>query len=103
MTQILCVRRKFKVSSGFSPFKGSVNNLLGMSMEDRNMVEDMIADYGMDVETLPHTAPPGEEGFEFSHAGGEYEAFEGLTSQIAEISGWYVFFCLYDLASSHPK
>ncbi|KAG1781332.1 hypothetical protein EV702DRAFT_928311, partial [Suillus placidus] len=47
----------------------------------------MMADYGMDFEMLPHTAPPGEEGLEFSHAGGEHEAFEGLASQIAEISG----------------
>ncbi|KAG1867722.1 hypothetical protein F4604DRAFT_1927515 [Suillus subluteus] len=58
-----------------------------MSTEDRDMVENMITDYGIS-EMLPHTAPPGEEGLEFSHAGGEHEAFEGLASQITEISGW---------------
>ncbi|KAG1809879.1 uncharacterized protein HD556DRAFT_1199329, partial [Suillus plorans] len=47
----------------------------------------MMVDHGMDSEVLPYTAPPGEEGLEFSHAGGEHEAFEGLASQIAEISG----------------
>ncbi|KAG1867719.1 hypothetical protein F4604DRAFT_1927512 [Suillus subluteus] len=57
-----------------------------MSTEDRDMVENMITDYGIS-EMLPHTAPPGEEGLEFSHAGGEHEAFEGLASQITEISG----------------
>jgi hypothetical protein len=60
-----------------------------MSMEDREMVENMITDYGMDTEPLvQYTAPPGEEGLDFSHAGGEYEAFEGLAHQIASISGW---------------
>lgn len=47
-----------------------------------------MVDCGMDCEALPYTAPPGEEGLEFSHKGGEHEAFEGLPSQIAEISGW---------------
>ncbi|KAG1797628.1 hypothetical protein EV424DRAFT_1293515, partial [Suillus variegatus] len=47
----------------------------------------MMVDHGMDSEVLLYTAPPGEEGLEFSHAGGEHEAFEGLASQIAEISG----------------
>ncbi|KAG1799833.1 uncharacterized protein HD556DRAFT_1230977 [Suillus plorans] len=47
----------------------------------------MMVDHGMDSEALPYTAPLGEEGLEFSHAGGEHEAFEGLASQIAEISG----------------
>lgn len=59
-----------------------------MSTEDRDMVENMMVDHGMDSEALPYTAPPGEEGLEFSHAGREHEAFEGLASQIAEISGW---------------
>ncbi|KAG1827853.1 hypothetical protein DFJ58DRAFT_849281 [Suillus subalutaceus] len=38
-----------------------------MSTEDRDMVENMIADYGV-PKMLLHTAPPGE-GLEFSHAG----------------------------------
>ncbi|KAG0703463.1 hypothetical protein DFH29DRAFT_803461 [Suillus ampliporus] len=46
----------------------------------------MMVDYGMDFEALPYTAPPGEEGLEFSHVGGEHEAFEGLAIQIAEIN-----------------
>jgi hypothetical protein len=57
-----------------------------MSMEDRQLVEDMMADYSMDTDA-PYTAPPGEEGIELSHAGGEYEDFEGLAEQIADFGG----------------
>ncbi|KAG1722698.1 hypothetical protein EDB19DRAFT_1645644 [Suillus lakei] len=48
----------------------------------------MIGKHGMDVEALPYTAPPGEEGFDMSHAGGENEAFEGLAHQVADIGGY---------------
>ncbi|KAG2738887.1 hypothetical protein P692DRAFT_201842716 [Suillus brevipes Sb2] len=60
-----------------------------MSAEDRDMVESMMADYGMDVDALPYTAPPGDEGLDMSHEGGEYEAFEELAHEVAGISGWY--------------
>ncbi|KAG1723087.1 hypothetical protein EDD22DRAFT_982950 [Suillus occidentalis] len=43
-----------------------------MSSEDRQLVENMMSDYGMDIESIPYTTPPGEEGMELSHAGGEY-------------------------------
>ncbi|KAG1895393.1 uncharacterized protein F5891DRAFT_960225 [Suillus fuscotomentosus] len=49
----------------------------------------MMADCGMDVDGLPCTAPPGEEGMHMSHAGGEYKAFEGLAEQIAHVSGYH--------------
>ncbi|KAG2149217.1 hypothetical protein DEU56DRAFT_752870 [Suillus clintonianus] len=49
-----------------------------MLAEDRSAVENMMADFGMEVEVFAHTAPPGEEAFDLSHAGGEHEAFEGL-------------------------
>lgn len=58
-----------------------------MSAEDREMVESMLADQGMEFDPLPYTAPPGDEGLEMSHAGGEYEAFEGLAHDIADMSG----------------
>lgn len=38
--------------------------------------------YEEDVDTLSHIPPPGEEGFDFSHEGGEFEVFEGLTEDI---------------------
>jgi hypothetical protein len=62
-----------------------------MSLEDRNATEDMMADHGMEVETVPYKAPPGDEALDLSHAGGEHEAFEGLAHQMADLSGWYVF------------
>ncbi|KAG1816665.1 uncharacterized protein BJ212DRAFT_1271301 [Suillus subaureus] len=48
----------------------------------------MIIDYGMDVELQPYSAPPGEEGLDMSHAGGEFEAFKGLAREIAGINGY---------------
>ncbi|KAG2157313.1 hypothetical protein DEU56DRAFT_722950 [Suillus clintonianus] len=47
----------------------------------------MMADFGVEVEAFTHTAPPGEEAFDLSHAGGEHEAFEGLTHQLADLTG----------------
>ncbi|KAG2100404.1 uncharacterized protein F5147DRAFT_776965 [Suillus discolor] len=49
-----------------------------MSSVDRKAVEKMINDVGVDIDDEPYTAPPGEEGFDISHEGGEYEAFEAL-------------------------
>ncbi|KAG1720868.1 hypothetical protein EDB19DRAFT_1917670 [Suillus lakei] len=63
------------------------SELQEMSAEDRDVVESMVADHGMDIGTLPYTAPPGDEGFGISHEGGEHEAFEGLAHQIADIGG----------------
>ncbi|KAG1775791.1 hypothetical protein EV702DRAFT_1180201 [Suillus placidus] len=60
-----------------------------MSAEDREMVGTMMVDYDMDLDQLPYTAPPGDEGLDMSHVGGEYEAFEGLAHEVAGISGWY--------------
>lgn len=37
-----------------------------------------------------YTAPPGEEGLDLSYEGGEFEAFDGLSEQVASLSGWYV-------------
>ncbi|KAG1774198.1 hypothetical protein EV702DRAFT_975394 [Suillus placidus] len=47
----------------------------------------MLADTNVDIDSIPYTAPPGEEGLEFSHEGGEHEAFEGLAQQMADLSG----------------
>jgi hypothetical protein len=58
-----------------------------MSSEDRNAIEDMMMDHGIEVEALPYTAPPGDEAMDLSHAGGEHEAFEGLAHQMADLSG----------------
>lgn len=58
-----------------------------MSTEDQDAVETMIGKYGMDVKALLYTAPPGEEDFDMSHAGGEHEAFKRLAHQVADIGG----------------
>jgi hypothetical protein len=58
-----------------------------MSLADRDAVEMMISDVGVDIDTTSHTAPPGEEGMDLSHEGGEHEAFDGLSQQISSMSG----------------
>lgn len=69
----------------------NANVALEMSTEDRDTVENMMADFEMEVEMFAHIAPPDEEGFNLSNAGGEYEAFEGLTHQLASLTGQYMF------------
>jgi hypothetical protein len=49
---------------------------------------DLDADRGTDdIDAVSHTAPPGEEGFDISHEGGEFEVFEDLAVGLAESSG----------------
>ncbi|KAG1744661.1 uncharacterized protein EDB91DRAFT_1246775 [Suillus paluster] len=57
-----------------------------MSAEDQSIIENMMADFGMEVEVFMHTAPPGEEAFDLSHTGGEHEAFKGLAHQLADLT-----------------
>ncbi|KAG1884166.1 hypothetical protein F4604DRAFT_1920017 [Suillus subluteus] len=60
-----------------------------MINKDRDIVENMFAESSVDIqpESIPHSLPPGEEEVELSHEGGEYEVFEGLAQQMADISG----------------
>jgi hypothetical protein len=43
----------------------------------------------MDAETsaLFNTVPPGDEGFDISHEGGEFEVFEDLAEGLAGLNG----------------
>ncbi len=60
--------------------------------KDRNAVQqmDLDASFGTndDVDTISHTAPPSEEGFDISHEGGEFEVFEDLAAGLAAANGW---------------
>ncbi|KAF9231998.1 hypothetical protein BU15DRAFT_55520 [Melanogaster broomeanus] len=47
----------------------------------------MLGDHGVDVSQEWTTAPPGEEGLDLSHEGGEYFAFSDLGEQMAALSG----------------
>ncbi|KAG1854936.1 hypothetical protein DFJ58DRAFT_716274 [Suillus subalutaceus] len=73
-----------------------------MSSEDREAVETMLIDHDVDTESLPYTAPPGEEGVDLSHEGGEYEAFEGLAQQMANISGCLIYHGYLGCSPLHP-
>ena len=64
--------------------------LSGLDQEDREAVGQMDLDAGFgadDVDAVGYTAPPGEEGFDISHEGGEFEVFEDLAMGLAEASG----------------
>jgi len=61
--------------------------LSGLDQEDREAVEQMDLDAGFgadDVNAVCHTAPPGEEGFDISHEGGEFEVFEDLVAGLTQ-------------------
>ena len=58
--------------------------------EEQNTVEQMDLDVGYsndDIATFSHIPPSGEEGFNLSHEGGEYEVFESLVEDIAQATG----------------
>ncbi|KAG2136551.1 uncharacterized protein EDB93DRAFT_1091557 [Suillus bovinus] len=55
-----------------------------------------MADTNIDIDDIPYSAPPSEEGHDFSHEGGEHEAFEGLAQQMADLSG-----CCYVDSRTH--
>lgn len=63
----------------------------GLNQEDRDAVQQMDLDTGFgtndDVDAISHTVPPGEEGFDISHEGGEFEVFEDLTAGLAAANG----------------
>lgn len=49
---------------------------------------DLDAGYSNDdTAAISHIPPPGEEGFDLSHEGGEYEVFESLVEDIAQATG----------------
>ncbi|KAG1751748.1 hypothetical protein EDB19DRAFT_1903708 [Suillus lakei] len=60
-----------------------------MSAEDHVAVETMLINVDTDIESIPYTAPPSEEGADFSHKGGEYEVFQGLAQQMADLSEFH--------------
>ena len=40
-----------------------------------------------DIDAIAHIPPPGEEGFDLSHEGREYEVFDGVVEDIARATG----------------
>ena len=67
----------------------------GYSQEDRDAVKQMDVNTGHnteDIDTIAHVPPPGDEGFDISHEGGEYEVFEGLVDDVHRLTGLYTLF-----------
>jgi hypothetical protein len=42
-----------------------------------------------DFADISHTAPPGEEGFDISHEGGEHEIFQDVAASLTQAMGRY--------------
>ncbi|KAG2338068.1 hypothetical protein BDR05DRAFT_855938, partial [Suillus weaverae] len=42
----------------------------------------------MIIDNIPYEPALGDEGLDLSHEGGEYEAFEGLSRTLADLSGF---------------
>ncbi|KAG2364998.1 hypothetical protein BDR07DRAFT_1354187 [Suillus spraguei] len=59
----------------------------------------MMLDIGVNADTTPYMAPPGEEGLDLSYEGGEFKAFDGLSEQVASLSGC----CYVDLCTHHDR
>jgi hypothetical protein len=63
---------------------------LELSYADHDVVENMDLDAGHSAEdtvAVSHIAPPGEEGLDISHEGGEHEVFEDLIETLAKSDG----------------
>lgn len=61
-----------------------------LSQEECNAVEEMDHHAGHslnDFAAILCTAPPGEEGFNISHKGGEHEVFKDVVASLAESTG----------------
>lgn len=61
-----------------------------LSQEDRNAVEQMDIDIGIgegDIIAASSYPAPGDEGFNISHEGSEYEVFEDLVQGISDSTG----------------
>jgi hypothetical protein len=58
-----------------------VHYFLEMSTNDRDAVlESMPADANVDIDSIPYTAPHGQEGADLS--------YEGLAQKMTDLSGW---------------
>ena len=63
---------------------------LELSHADCEAVENMDIDTSHSTEdtaAISHIAPPGEEGLDISHEGGEHEVFEDLVETLAQSKG----------------
>lgn len=68
-------------------------HLQEMSSEDRALVEEMDTAQSTDADMGPNpyeaafnSLPPGEEGFDLSHKGGEHRVFEEFAQSLAHMT-----------------
>lgn len=60
--------------------------LTALPLQDEVLVDQMLTDCGVSDNDMPLDPPLGEEAFDFSHEGGEHEAFASLAQQVESLS-----------------
>jgi hypothetical protein len=58
-----------------------------MSYDEREAVFQMDVDMGFEDEGVPKFPPPGEEGFDLSHAGGEHAVYQDFARGLSDLTG----------------
>lgn len=58
-----------------------------MTYDEREAVHQMDVDMGLQGEIPYDFPPPGEEGFDLSHEGGEYTAYEDFARGLSDLTG----------------
>ena len=73
-----------------------------MSSKEWEMIQQMDVDnthlHGetdIDYSSAFNSMPPGEEGFDFSHEGGEFKAFELFADNLTRLTGRYICLTTY--------
>src|SRR2546425_6623987 len=61
-----------------------------MSYEDQEAVHQMDQDLDIVMDDFPDDTPPGDEGFDISHASGEHEVFEEFAQGLQDGMGMYI-------------
>ena len=62
----------------------SIQSCAELSAADHDMALNMFEDVGIPMDDTFQCPPFGEEAFDFSHEGGEHEAFAGLAEEVAK-------------------
>lgn len=97
---------KFKVRFSKPDIAFLTSHTTGYSQIDRDAVEQMGIDANQsdnDVADVSYAPPPGEEGFDISHEGGEFEVFDELARGLAESKDSMCFFLRFTASSNVSK
>ena len=63
----------------------SIQSCAELSAADHDMALNMFEDIGIPMDDTFQCPPFGEKAFDFSHEGGEHEAFTGLAEEVVKL------------------